>query len=213
MLRASRAVSLSISRALTEPLERRTLLSGPGPLVISEFMADASAGLADENGDFSDWIEIRNPTAAAINASGYYLTDDPALLTQWKILSLSIPANGQVTIFASGKNRTTPKLHTNFKLDADGEYLALVLPDGVTVADAYAPKYPKQVENVSYGVLNGVERYFTTPTPGLPNVGGSTGLVSDTVFSVDRGFFNAPFDLRIATMTPGAEIHYTTDGT
>ena len=38
--------------------------------VISEFMADNQSTLADEDGQYSDWIEIHNPTAAAINLSG-----------------------------------------------------------------------------------------------------------------------------------------------
>ena len=209
-----RARRAARQRAAIEPLERRSLLTGAGPLVISEFMADNSTGLRDENLEYSDWIEIHNPTAAAINLDGYYLTDDEGLLTKWRLPAVTLAANGYRVVFASDKNRTTgAQLHTNFKLDADGEYLALVQPDGATVSDEYSPEFPQQVENVSYGVLNGAERYFTSPTPGAANVGGSTALVSDTVFSVDRGFFDAPFELRIATMTPGAEIRYTTNGT
>src|SRR5688572_4310034 len=203
----------SVSRSPVESLESRRLLSGAGPLVISEFMADHSAGLVDENNEFSDWIEIHNPTAAAVNADGFYLTDDAALLTKWRLPAVSVPANGYLIVFASDKNRTTPRLHTNFKLSNGGEYLGLVRPDGATVSDHYAPGFPEQVENVSYGVLGGVERYFTTPTPGAANVGGHTGVVSDTVISVDRGFFDAPFSLSIATLTPGATIRYTLDGT
>lgn len=36
--------------------------------------------------------------------------------------------------------------------------------------------------------------------------------VEDTEFSVDRGFFDAPFQVAITTDTPGASIRYTTDG-
>jgi hypothetical protein len=39
-----------------EPLEPRTLLDGAGPLLITEFLADNDSVLADEDGDFSDWI-------------------------------------------------------------------------------------------------------------------------------------------------------------
>jgi hypothetical protein len=149
------------------------LLTGAGPLVINEFMADHSTGLADEDGEFSDWIEIRNPTAVPVNADGYYLTDDAAVPTKWRLPAVSIPAGGYQLVFASGKNRLTlPRPHTNFKLAREGEYLGLVQPDGVTVSDEYAPQYPEQVENVSYGVLNGAERYFTTPTPGAANARG-----------------------------------------
>jgi hypothetical protein len=39
------------------------------------------------------------------------------------------------------------------------------------------------------------------------------GLVADTEFSVDRGFYDAPFQVEITAATPGARIRYTLDGT
>jgi hypothetical protein len=56
------------------------------------------------------------------------------------------------------------------------------------------------------------ERYFAQPTPGALNAAGSLGLVADTKFSVDRGFFDVPFTVAITTATAGAEIRYTTNG-
>ena len=58
--------------------------------------------------------------------------------------------------------------------------------------------------------------YITTPTPGAPNGSNSevyTGFVEDTSFSVDRGFYDEPFQVEITTATEGADIYYTTDGT
>ena len=54
--------------------------------------------------------------------------------------------------------------------------------------------------------------YMTSPTPGANNGVATQGVVADTQFSVDRGFFDAPFQLAITTATPGATIRYTTDG-
>jgi Lamin Tail Domain/Chitobiase/beta-hexosaminidase C-terminal domain/CotH kinase protein/Fn3 associated len=54
--------------------------------------------------------------------------------------------------------------------------------------------------------------FMTTPTPGAPNSSGVQGFVSDTHFSVDRGFFTAPFDVVITCDTPGAVIRYTRNG-
>ena len=75
--------------------------------IISEFMPDNARVLADEDGHFSDWIEIHNPGDSAINLAGYYLTDDPQLLTKWRFPSVSLPAGGYLVVFASGKNRTS----------------------------------------------------------------------------------------------------------
>ena len=107
-------------------------LAGP---IISEFMAVNNSVLADEDGDFSDWIEIRNPDASAISLAGYHLTDDVGDLTKWTFPAVNLNAGATLVVFASNKDRALPagELHTNFKLSAGGEYLALVKPDGVTI--------------------------------------------------------------------------------
>jgi hypothetical protein len=53
--------------------------------------------------------------------------------------------------------------------------------------------------------------YMVKPSPGRENGIATLGVVGDTHFSVDRGFFDAPFQVAI-TSTPGASIRYTTDG-
>jgi hypothetical protein len=55
-------------------------------------------------------------------------------------------------------------------------------------------------------------QFFSTPTPGLPNLGGFIAFVDDTKFSVSRGFYDQPFDLSITSGTAGATIRYTTNG-
>jgi hypothetical protein len=47
------------------------------PLVITEFVAANATGLVDEDGDYSDWIEIYNQSNTALNLAGWSLTDDP----------------------------------------------------------------------------------------------------------------------------------------
>ncbi len=129
-------------------------------VVINEFMASNGSSkpieqgeLIDEDGDSSDWIEIQNTTDQAIDISGWYLTDDAADLTQWQFPAGLILEPGQPQIvFASGKDRSDPVLHTNFKLSSEGEYIGLVLPDGQTVAHEYTPQYPAQLSDVSYGL-------------------------------------------------------------
>jgi len=57
-----------------------------------------------------------------------------------------------------------------------------------------------------------VAQYFTGATPGQYNTAGLLDVVADTKFSHDRGFYDTPFTVTITTETPGAAIHYTTDG-
>ena len=121
---------------------------------ITEFMAANDSALADENGEFSDWIEIHNPDTTPISLAGYFLTDNATNLHKWTFPTVTLNPGAYWVVFASGKNRADPagQLHTDFQLSADGGYLALVAPDGVTVVSAFAPSYPPQFENVSFGL-------------------------------------------------------------
>ena len=134
--------------ALLQPCASRA-----ASVVISEFMAQNTQTLADETGRYPDWIELHNVTSSAVSLDGWYLTDTTNNLTAWRIPAVTLPANGYLVVFASGKDRTNTAapLHTNFQLNEKGEYLALVMPDGVTVASQFYPVFPNQSKDISYG--------------------------------------------------------------
>ncbi|WP_442484568.1 lamin tail domain-containing protein [Aeoliella sp. SH292] len=140
------------SRLRIEQLESRCLLSAAP--VITEFLASNEGNLQDEDGDFSDWIEIANRGDQAIDLAGWHLTDSADNLTRWSFPSLVLAPGDHYVVFASGKDRAVSgqQLHTSFSLSADGEYLALVRPDGLTVASEFAPEFPPQTEDVSFGL-------------------------------------------------------------
>jgi hypothetical protein len=121
-------------------------------VVINEFLANNGTGLADQDGDHSDWIELHNSGTGTVNLGGWYLTDNLSDRDKWQLPSTNLAAGGYLVVFASGKNRAVAgaELHTNFSLDADGEDVALVMPDGTSIADSYA-SYPAQKDDVSYG--------------------------------------------------------------
>src|SRR5205823_3318011 len=124
-----------------------------GQVVISEFMADNKTTLPDVDGQFSDWIEIYNTAATNVNLSGWALTDDPTHATRWTFPATNLTAKGFMVVFASSKNRAVPgaELHTDFSLRASGEYLGLLRPNG-TVATEFAPTFPAQSPDISYGI-------------------------------------------------------------
>ena len=152
---------------------------------ISEFMASNDSTLQDEDGDYSDWIEIQNTTDASIDLAGWYLTDDESELTKWQFPATTILPNEYLVIFASNKERAISggELHTNFRLSSGGEYLAAVMPNGTTIVNEYAPEYPQQFEDISFG--GGV--YFLEPTPGSENNEGTLGFAESVEFSIPHG--------------------------
>ncbi|MEM7386815.1 MAG: CotH kinase family protein, partial [Verrucomicrobiota bacterium] len=113
-----------------------------------------------------------------------------------------------------------PTAHTNFKLEAGGEYLALVRIADEQTIHAFEPTFPATRKGLSCGyafegkkILRDKVTFFQTPSPGAINEG-PIGLpkVGDTKFSIDRGFFDEPFQVELTSKTDGAKIFYTLDG-
>ncbi len=138
-----------------EEVEPRQMLDAT-TLLITEFMASNDTSLADGDGKHADWIEIYNPNANAVNLEGWHLTDNAKKTTKWAFPTATIAANSYMVIFASGEDVQNyvdagGYYHTNFKLEAAGEYLGLYRPDG-TVSCEYSPTFPSQVTDISYGI-------------------------------------------------------------
>jgi len=204
-----------------------TLTIGVGvvlqPPVLTEFMADNPGGsghLEDDDDEPSDWVELYNPNAYSLGVGGYFLTDDPRLQEKWKLPDVRVPPLGFLVVFASGKDRRDPAApwHTDFRLGAGGDFLALLDRDGATVLDQYPAAnsglalYPAQRTGVSYGRDPSGRNGFMRPaTPGVINGSAWEGIVEDNRFSHDRGLYDTNLLVVITSPTPGAVIRYTTD--
>ncbi len=179
-------------------------------LQISEFMASNDETLFDEDGDATDWIEIHNASGSAVDLVDWYLTDDEDSLTQWQFPSLTMAPNSFIVVFASGKDRAVAgsELHTNFRLGRGGEYLALVAADGTSIVSDYAPEYPQQFDDISYGG----ETYFLQATPGSENSQGVVGFAAPVESDLPHGVYSTPQSLNLSSDLPSGEIRYTLDG-
>ncbi|HCO95395.1 MAG TPA: hypothetical protein DIU00_15835, partial [Phycisphaerales bacterium] len=186
-------------------------------LAINEFMASNSSSVQDPQGQYDDWIEIHNFGFSPINVGGMYLTDDLSFPTKWQIPNNNPAATaiirGRYLLIWADDDGGDTGLHANFKLNADGEEIGLFDKDGQTLIDSVI--YPRQTTDISYGRYPDAGedwRLFTTPSPAAQNEGGYLGEVADTKFSHNRGFYDTPFHVTIATETEGAVIYYTLDG-
>ena len=156
-----RAFALAVSYTVLLPLSPSARAAPITSAKITEFVADNRDGIVDEDGNQSDWLEIWNASGVAGELNGWHLTDDPGNLTKWTLPAIPITSGGYVVVFASGKDRSDPagEPHTNFRIQSDaGGYLALVKPDGVTIATVFE-NYPKQFADTAYGLG------FGTATP------------------------------------------------
>lgn len=185
-------------------------------VVISEFMAVNGTTLKDSDGAWSDWIELHNNGETSVNLGGWFLTDTPTNRTRWRLPAVDLGADSRLIVFASGKNRTAPGLHTNFKLSGAGGYLALVEPDGSSIATEF-PDYPPQFSDVSYGYSGqgpgALAVFFERPTATIENYPGWLAIAGKVAFSPVGGLLTNVTSVTLTSDSPGAEIHYTLDGT
>ena len=141
--------------------------------ILTEFLARNDVGIQDEDNERNDWIEIHNPSASALNLGGWRLTDDGGDLSKWVLPSQTLGPGEFLVVFASGKDRAVAgqPLHTNFRLSAGGEYLALVSPVGL-IATQFSPTFPAQTADVSYGYESDLVTlaFFDPPHRAQPTV-------------------------------------------
>lgn len=191
------------------------LSAGP---IISEFMASNKTVLADDDGSYSDWLEIYNGDETPVSLQGWFLSDNAKKLTKWQIPDVTLEPKSYLIIFASSKDRRDPAkpLHTNFDLSAGGEYLGLVRPDGVTVESEFTPSFPAQSADISYGITQPKDPleaarfgYFGLPTPGKRNGDSSAlNIPASVVFSHASGTFVGKMTLEMTGADAGQLIRY-----
>ncbi len=144
--------------------------SGLG-LFINEFMASNGNIIADEFGEFDDWIEIFNASNQPIWLGDKFLSDNSNSPTKWAFPNITIPAGGFLLVWADGQPTQGP-LHTNYKLDKEGEKIGLFnnAVSGYALIDSYT--FGPQITNVSEGRSSDAASswtFFTSPTPGSSN--------------------------------------------
>jgi hypothetical protein len=98
----------------------------PLPLCINEFMPDNVSAWRDDLGAAPDWIELHNPTDAAVDLSGWTLSDDAAQPDKGR-LSGALAPGGFLLLRADDRPGDG---HLPFRLSADGGDVALFAPDG-----------------------------------------------------------------------------------
>ncbi len=130
-----------------------------GDLVINEFMASNDAAVADQDGEYDDWVELYNNGAEVINLEGYYLSDDGSEQQKWEFPSTASIDPGAYLVVWADNDIDQDGLHASFKLSALSETVFLSDPDGNILDEV---SYTEQTADVSYGRFpNGVGDFTT----------------------------------------------------
>ncbi len=150
----------------------RVVTATESPVVIHEIQASNTSTLADPQGEYDDWIELRNVTDAAVDLTGRYLSDEPNNPRKWQFPEgTQIPAGGFLLVWADEDGSDTPGLHTSFKLSASGETVMLTDTDARLNAVLDSVTFPAQAADRSYGrsAANADQWETLNPSPGVAN--------------------------------------------
>jgi hypothetical protein len=160
---------------LGSDLEHMDLSTSDGNLLdnsvlINELMADNELGIVDESGATEDWIELINLGDSAVELSGWMLLDESGNGdSPWVFPDgVIIPADTRLLIWADNDNEEGV-LHTDFRLNKEGETLRLMESRGDLVDEV---TFPPLLPDHSYGrSFDGDELWqvFENPTPGTGN--------------------------------------------
>ena len=146
-------------------------------IVINEFLAANESIIADDEGDYEDWIELYYNIPYSMNLGGYFLTDDLNNPSKWMFPDVEISGEGYLFIWADDDEEEGP-LHAGFNLSSSGEEIGFFDPE-LNLIDQIS--FGPQSDDISYGrSLDGGSswEFFNSPTPGNSNSGCLTGDIS-----------------------------------
>ena len=147
-------------------------LAASTPVVLNELLADNETTVTDPQGEYEDWIELRNLTDQPVDLTGWHLSDEPGNLRKWTFPAATIiPANGYLVVWADEDTTATPGLHASFKLSKSGETVFLTDTDANLNQVLDSVTYNPPTADVSYGRLTSDSDVWSTmpPTPNAAN--------------------------------------------
>ena len=185
---------------------------------INEICGSNYLSFEDEDDEHGDWVEFYNDGNSSIDMGGMYLTDDFADLTKFQIPT-NDPSETRISshnhlVFWFDDETYKGETHVSFKLSSNGEQIALVASDGITIIDSIS--FGALPYDVTYGRRNdgsSTWSYFPIPTPDQDNSGdGYVGIAGKVDFSIDAGFYFSSIQVVLNTIDTLGKIYYTLNG-
>lgn len=204
-----------------------TLLCGSASaqtLKINEIMQSNVATIMDDITEFPDsWVELYNPTDAAINLKDYKLSIKNKEKKAWQLPNKTVAAKGYALIYCDKEGKEDNRLHADFRLESGKGCQVYLFTNGEIVDSLPEALKKMPAPDVAYGrKTDGASEwgYQLTPSAGKANTGDicdAKHILGAPVFSeagrVTSGSSAINLELSLPEDTPeGAYITYTTNG-
>lgn len=170
---------------------------------INEVCSNNNSILVDENVEYTDYIELYNPTSKEISLDGYYLSDDDEMYDLNSLEGYTIPSKGYLLLYLSD---------FDFALSKTGDIIYLSDKDGRRIDEVEIPALDYDVCYIRYN--DKLEWGKGTSSPGESNKMSSPiyeEILEKPEFSIASGVYSDTISIAISSDV-GADIYYTTDG-
>ena len=184
-----------------------------GDLIISEVMPSNAKYLIQDDGEYYDWVELKNISDHSVYLADYALSNDPDELHKYKLPDVTLePGETFVVICSGNMDLTTRKYyHAPFTISREEGwvYLSRVNQSGCSdFIRIFDVPYQHSVgraegENGTY--------YFTTPTPGTSNGTGVAFISATPVVLTADGVYNDVENV-VVELNGEGKLYYTTNG-
>lgn len=184
------------------------------PLVINEVMVYNDSYNRQPDGEYYDWVELKNISEEPIMLAEYYLSDDKDNPMLWRLPERYLDPGALLVVHCSGNSdlSTSDTVHSNFSLNSTSERLYLTsaaqqrVTDYVWLHDIF--------KDWTVGRMDGQSGFFylSSPSPWSGNRGNAYRYISDQPVSLgEDGVYNDVTGVSVELEGSG-RIFYTTDG-
>ena len=191
-----------------DPVNVQLYPSNEPELYINEMMASNSTTIADEYGEFDDWIEIFNGGTESIWLGDKYLSDNFENPGKWLFPDITLAPGNFLLVWVDNDEDQGP-LHANFKLNIDGEEIGIFDSETTAFFPIDTLTYGPQQTDISYGRMTDAGTtwiFFGNPTPGSSNIfeaiaetgeGTNEFLIYPNPVNDENIYFSAPADIML----------------
>lgn len=184
------------------------------PLVINEVMVYNDSYNRQPDGEYYDWVELKNVSEEPIMLAEYYISDDKDNPMLWRLPERYLDPGALLVVHCSGNSdlSTSDTVHSNFSLNSTSERLYLTsaaqqrVTDYVWLHDIF--------KDWTVGRMDGQSGFFylSSPSPWSGNRGNAYRYISDQPVSLgEDGIYNDVTSMSVELEGSG-RIFYTTDG-
>ena len=170
--------------------------------------------LPDEDGNFHDWVEIRNTGNSPINLADYWLSDNSEKIHNGGSRVHVRPGDFAIVFLSSEYNKLQGEkyLYANFGLSAAGETFIFQMQTKPLFKSWLFPCSPPTFPMAVWRANQSTLILHSHPGETNNNYSCVSGYSEKPVFSIAGGLYADSVSLTITVDQDDAVIYYTTDG-